>query len=1261
MPNNWYNGDTGCIVTMHRLRKSYFEEIGGKETMEKLLKRVVSIVCAMAMVVSGLVFTPSSVDADTGHVPSAVETQVGAWGLYANNTDTWAGYSEMDYEYSGGTELNATKMILKTSPHGNYNQVSWFTYARLANCLSQRNLEADVSYKLKIKGTIKYPEGEEFENPNYENGRGIIIANIQGNTYNIPITQEAYNKGEFVMDGTFDYDVYAEPYGTDNKNPDDLYLYLAGLMTGTTIQIDSVTFDNMDGAWTPVPNWNVDDHPVGTDPVYQEYGMYKALAMRSNKPTTGLFGKMKVKNNRPAGSTADDALSDYSFRVTQSGWINMGETGDNRSSWATSLKLDNYCEGKVCAGKPLVTGEMYKPVLTISSSEKTEKDNKGRDKKIQVVVDGHSYETSLAKADEQVITFDDFGEFEYAGNPTISIDLDGVEDGTEITINDLYFTSSTAGVWNAVKNETTETVGKFDLFARTCTGIGDDNAQWGALSWKNADGVTTPTKMEDTLIKVRSASGWHDAWATLATVHHYIDQEGDPNNLKVGKQYKAKVTYYSSKATKFDKFGNPKTMLLSVDQNQLKFPLEACGDDTNNYKEVWTDPFVYEAEQTENDPSAIVFNMDQLEKGTILRIKDVEFVEDTTYDWTPIGNDEWTDVITSGTGADQTKLQLYARMGKTVQEGSWGKMSYKFDGEDHSQYSNVLVKNRSVSGWFVTNNPANAIDFVNAEKQFGLHKGWTYTLKLTVASSLTDDDAIKNETNNEMRVMANGELLPVKDFTPNPEDDNDHTIKTIRTYDNSGKDLAQATVETEEFVYAGTNKDLRIILDKMTKNSEFKVVNVEFIHKSDEPEYQQVDNDDPTQVGAWMLYCLTNPGTGAYGDMLYAEKTGDKSLGDVEIYCYGTSGWFAGDAGMLATLRNYTKDTKPLDNGKNYSCAITITSNKDIAGVTTDPNGSTEHYLKVTINNVDYGFEVYEGTYTYVIPKLKSPYSSGVNDNVVFNLDAADKGTKLTISDVDFTEPGLTVPKDITALDAVANSDGTITATWEQDKGTIYGDKETAGGFNVYVDDKKVNSSLIDGKTRTFTTGKLDAKDHTIKVVGVLGAVEGKGMEKTVKVSPVVTTTQAPTQKPTETPTGTPGPTETATGTPGTTAAPATTVAPSPTKAPVVTTTTKKGSTVKKPGKAKVKKVVKKKKSAKKIKVTLKKVKGATKYQVAVYKTKKNAKKNKKALVKKVIKKLKATIKSKKLKGKKTVYVKVRAWNTAGYGKWSGVKKSKKK
>ncbi len=118
---------------------------------------------------------------------------------------------------------------------------------------------------------------------------------------------------------------------------------------------------------------------------------------------------------------------------------------------------------------------------------------------------------------------------------------------------------------------------------------------------------------------------------------------------------------------------------------------------------------------------------------------------------------------------------------------------------------------------------------------------------------------------------------------------------------------------------------------------------------------------------------------------------------------------------------------------------------------------------------------------------------------------------------------------------------------------------------------------------------------------------------------------------------------------------------------PVETTTKKQTTTkaaeVKKPGKAVVKKATKKK-SAKSIKVTLKKVKGAKGYEVAVYTSNKSAKKNQKAIVVKSVKKVSVKIKSKKLKNKKKVFIKARAYvlnakNTKVYGAWSKVKKVK--
>lgn len=91
----------------------------------------------------------------------------------------------------------------------------------------------------------------------------------------------------------------------------------------------------------------------------------------------------------------------------------------------------------------------------------------------------------------------------------------------------------------------------------------------------------------------------------------------------------------------------------------------------------------------------------------------------------------------------------------------------------------------------------------------------------------------------------------------------------------------------------------------------------------------------------------------------------------------------------------------------------------------------------------------------------------------------------------------------------------------------------------------------------------------------------------------------------------------------------------------------------------KVKKTTKKK-TSKKVKLTLKKIKGATGYKVQFSKTKKF----KKVLVTKVVKKAKVTIKNKKLKNKKKLYVRVKAYKKVGKkkyysSKWSKVKRVK--
>ncbi|MCR5793154.1 MAG: hypothetical protein K6G65_08290 [Lachnospiraceae bacterium] len=158
--------------------------------------------------------------------------------------------------------------------------------------------------------------------------------------------------------------------------------------------------------------------------------------------------------------------------------------------------------------------------------------------------------------------------------------------------------------------------------------------------------------------------------------------------------------------------------------------------------------------------------------------------------------------------------------------------------------------------------------------------------------------------------------------------------------------------------------------------------------------------------------------------------------------------------------------------------------------------------------------------------------------------------------------------------------------------------------------------------------------------------------------NPTTPPTTDPTTAPTTPPTTDPTTVPTLLPSAKPTAAPSTkpTVTPAPTKAPVVVT-------VKKPAAVKIKKATRKNKAAKSISVTIKKAKNAKGYQIAVYKSLKDAKKNKKELVKKYIKKLKFNLKSKKLANKKTLYVRIRAYNLNGktkvFGNWSKVKSIK--
>lgn len=236
------------------------------------------------------------------------------------------------------------------------------------------------------------------------------------------------------------------------------------------------------------------------------------------------------------------------------------------------------------------------------------------------------------------------------------------------------------------------------------------------------------------------------------------------------------------------------------------------------------------------------------------------------------------------------------------------------------------------------------------------------------------------------------------------------------------------------------------------------------------------------------------------------------------------------------------------------------------------------------------------------------------------------------------------------------------------DDGTLpfhfaWGPVEGATSYKVYLNDEYV--AEVTAPDYNFDEALFaEAGEYIIAVTAVKDGVESDKATVTYTVqgadpgtTPAETDT-TPAAVETTTPdageTTTPAVVETTT--PGTveTTTPAvvetTTQAPT-TVAPTTTTAAPKTTAAKKLGNTTVKSASKKIASVK-VKLTFKKVKGAKKYQVQIAKNKKF----KKVLVKKTVKKVKVTIKSKKLKKQKKLFVRVRA---VGADKWSKPKKVK--
>ena len=299
----------------------------------------------------------------------------------------------------------------------------------------------------------------------------------------------------------------------------------------------------------------------------------------------------------------------------------------------------------------------------------------------------------------------------------------------------------------------------------------------------------------------------------------------------------------------------------------------------------------------------------------------------------------------------------------------------------------------------------------------------------------------------------------------------------------------------------------------------------------------------------------------------------------------------------------------------------------------TTTSGKPEVTTKYDTDKIDPGSLTYEDLICAENSDFKIGYSIVKSTITGASFWYGDVGTTLQIS---FYDPkGEGANADVT-INGQAPADGVITML----------------GTGII----KLNPTLLPDNAYTIVKIKLETEGEIIFVIKRGNPSEAPTVAPTVASTeaPTVAPTEAPTVAPTEAPTV--APTEAPTEAPTVVPTDKPTVVPTnkPTVKPTQQATTKK-VTVKR---VKVKSASKKKVSAK-VKISLKKVKGAKKYKVQVS----TSKKFKKVLVKKTVKKAKFTIKSRKLKNKKKLYVRAKAVKVVNKkvytGKWSKAKRVK--
>ena len=201
-------------------------------------------------------------------------------------------------------------------------------------------------------------------------------------------------------------------------------------------------------------------------------------------------------------------------------------------------------------------------------------------------------------------------EFKYLGiSPDFTMFTGLFKDGTVFTVNSLTLTDmdSTAG-WIDLKNDTDTTVSPWLLHA-TYFGMvnGKDSGMWGKMAYKKN---SVSSDLGDTTVKLKSVSGWLDAYSCFMKLPGYTSKLTEKDT------YKVTIKVNSTKAT----VGSNKLRVI-MDWNKYDYSLSA-GDNT-----LVINDFKYLAKDPASGSDDTLFELDCLPADTEFTVKSITFTK----------------------------------------------------------------------------------------------------------------------------------------------------------------------------------------------------------------------------------------------------------------------------------------------------------------------------------------------------------------------------------------------------------------------------------------------------------------------------------------------------------------------------------------------------------------------------------------------------------------------------------------------------------